>query len=273
LFIRKSCRIRNVITIIEWYILALILIFAGCILFGLTRSKASREVGFAEGIDDAGVADAFGSLQELPQFKMMRRKIVEHVAAPSIGKPVSDGMSLLDLGCGTGHLLKAFHDESARERLPRLKLYGIDLGVESIRFCQEKLAAAHITDVDLREGDGANMPYSDESIDIVVSSLSLHHWTEPLRVLDEIYRVLTPEGLFVLFDMRRDCRRVWHWFLRFATRFVVPKPLRRVREPRGSLLAAYTSEELKELMARTKWAHAEQNVEGFLFAQFLEARK
>jgi hypothetical protein len=111
---------------IEWYILALVIILAACILlFGSTRSKAVREVGFAEGIDDAGVAEAFGRIQELPQFATIRRRIVEYVVAPSIGNPISEGMSLLDLGCGTGHLLKAFHDESACGRLPRLKLYDI----------------------------------------------------------------------------------------------------------------------------------------------------
>jgi hypothetical protein len=39
---------------IEWYIIALVLIFVACVfLFGLTRSKALREVEFAEGIDYA----------------------------------------------------------------------------------------------------------------------------------------------------------------------------------------------------------------------------
>jgi ubiquinone/menaquinone biosynthesis C-methylase UbiE len=260
--------------VIELIILGLVIVFVGCILiFGLSRSKAARKIGFAEGIDNAAVADAFGRLQELPQFKMIRKKIIQRVAKPSIGEPASEGMSLLDLGCGTGHLLKAFHDEGTRGRLPRLRLYGIDIGTEAVRFCQESLAAAGITDVELREADGADMPYSDESLNIVVTSLSLHHWTEPVRVLDEIYRVLTPDGLLVLFDMRRDCRRIWHWFLRFATHVVVPKPLRKVREPLGSLLAAYTQDELKGLMARTRWADAEQNLEGFLFAQVLEARK
>jgi ubiquinone/menaquinone biosynthesis C-methylase UbiE len=259
---------------IEWYILAVIIILVGCILlFGLTPSKAVREVGFAEGIDDEDVADAFARLQGLPQFKMIRKKIVEHVISPSTGAPVPEGASLLDLGCGTGHLLKTFHDESTCGRLPVLKLFGIDIGAEAVRSCQETLAAEGITGVEVREADGADMPYADGTMDVVVTSLSLHHWTDPLRVLDEINRVLKPDGLLVLFDMRRDCRRIWHWFLRFATRVIVPRPLRKVREPLGSLLASYTLEELKGLMAKTKWADAEQDLGGFLFAQILEARK
>jgi ubiquinone/menaquinone biosynthesis C-methylase UbiE len=259
---------------IEWIIILSILIIVSIVgLLGSSRSKVPREVGFAEGIDDAAVVDAFSSLQELPQFKMIRNKIVDHVISPSIGNPVEEGSSLLDLGCGTGHLLKALHETIAKDNLPKLRLFGIDIGAESVRVCQEKLAIANITDVEIKEGDGASMPYLDDSVDVVVTSLSLHHWTEPVRVLDEIYRILHPNGLLVLFDMRRDCKKFWHYLLRFATRVVVPKPLRKVREPLGSLLASYTEAELHELLSRTKWAESKLRIEGVMFAQVLEIRK
>jgi ubiquinone/menaquinone biosynthesis C-methylase UbiE len=259
---------------IEWIVfLSAIIIVSIVALLGSARSKAKRELGFTEGIDDAAVADAFSGLQKLPQFKMIRNKIVNHVIAPNIGNPVAEDSSLLDLGCGTGHLLMAFNDAITSGKLPVLKLHGIDIGTESIRVCQERLTTENLTDIELREGDGANMPYQDESIDIVVTSLSLHHWTEPVLVFNEIYRILRPGGLLVLLDMRRDCRELWHWLLYFATRVMVPKALRRVREPLGSLLASYTTKELLEILSSTSWSGAENKVEGFLFAQILEARK
>jgi len=259
---------------IEWIvILSVIIIVSIIVLLGSIRSKAQREVGFAEGIDDAAVADAFSALQDLPQFKMIRNRIVNRVVAPSIDEPIAEGSSLLDLGCGTGHLLLAFNNAITSGKLPDLKLHGLDIGTESIRVCQDRLAKENLTDIELREGDGANMPYQDASIDIVVTSLSLHHWTEPVLVFNEIYRILRPGGLLVLFDMRRDCRKFWHWLLSFATRTVVPKALRKVREPLGSLLSSYTTKELLEILSSTSWSEAECKVEGVLFAQFLEARK
>lgn len=237
------------------------------------RSSVPREIGFAEGIDDAAVGEAFNTIQRLPQFKMVRSRIISHVIKPRIGVPPMDGATLLDLGCGTGHLLMAFHEAVASGKAPKLRLLGIDLGAESVRICGERMSDAGIADVDVREGDGANMPYSDSDIDVVVTSLSLHHWTEPIRVFNEMYRVLRPGGLLVLLDMRRDARKFWHRLLAFATYVVVPKALRHVREPLGSLLASYTSEELEALLSKTTWARAEHRLEGFFFAQILEVRK
>ncbi len=242
-------------------------------VFCIPRGSVSREVGFAEGIDDAAVGEAFNTIQKLPQFKMVRNRIISHVVKPRIGDPFMDGATLLDLGCGTGHLLLAFHEAVASGKAPKLRLFGIDLGAESVRICRERLSDAGIADVDVREGDGANMPYSDSTIDVVVTSLSLHHWMEPISVFDEMYRVIRPGGLLVLLDMRRDARKFWYRLLAFATRVVVPKALRNVREPLGSLLASYTSEELEALLSKTAWSKTEHRLEGFFFAQILEARK
>jgi ubiquinone/menaquinone biosynthesis C-methylase UbiE len=237
------------------------------------RSSAAREIGFAEGIDDAAIGKAFNTIQGLPQFKMIRNRIISHVISPRIGAPFMDGATVLDLGCGTGHLLMAFHEAIASGKAPKLRLLGIDLGAELVRICRERLSDSGIVDVDVREGDGASMPYPDSTMSVVVTSLSLHHWTEPIRVFNEMYRVICPGGLLVLLDMRRDARKFWHRLLNFATRVVVQKALRHVREPLGSLLASYTSEELEALLSKTAWSKAEHRVEGFMFAQILDARK
>ncbi|HME56074.1 MAG TPA: class I SAM-dependent methyltransferase [Candidatus Lokiarchaeia archaeon] len=258
----------------EWLLVgAVIACILLIILSGLPRSHARREIGFSEGIDDASVGEAFNAMQNLPQFKLVRGIIIQHVTKPKIGEPLAPESSLLDLGCGTGHLLLAFHEAIASKKISALRLHGIDIGTESVRLCRDALANAGIDDIDVREGDGANMPYADATFDVIVTSLSLHHWTSPPLVFDEIYRVLRPGGLLVLFDMRRDCRKNWHRLLRFATRAIVPKPLRAVREPLGSLLASYTKAELQDILSTTSWAKSENIIESVMFAQVLEARK
>lgn len=259
---------------IEWILICVVIACVGLIILsGLPRSHARREIGFSEGIDDESVGKAFEAMQNLPQFKRLRNIIIKHVIKPRIGEPSAPGSSLLDLGCGTGHLLLAINKAIESKKIPELHLNGIDIGIESVRLCKETLAKAGIDDIDVRDGDGASMPYADESFDVVVTSLSLHHWTNPPAVFDEIYRVLRPGGLLVLFDMRRDCRKSWHRLLRFATRFIVPKPLRTVHEPLGSLLASYTKTELQDMLLATRWAKSENNIDSMLFAQVLESRK
>ena len=63
-----------------------------------------------------------------------------------------------------------------------------------------------------RRGTWRRSPFPDDSLDLVVSTLSLHHWRDPVGVLDEIARVLRrpepaegqPGGSFLVFDLRRD---------------------------------------------------------------------
>jgi ubiquinone/menaquinone biosynthesis C-methylase UbiE len=44
------------------------------------------------------------------------------------------------------------------------------------------------------------LPFSDQTADIVLSSLSFHHWVDQKKGLQEIVRVLRPEGFFCLAD-------------------------------------------------------------------------
>lgn len=47
------------------------------------------------------------------------------------------------------------------------------------------------------------MPFADGTFDFVVSSGSLHHWRDPVRVFAEVARVLTPAGGYLISDLQR----------------------------------------------------------------------
>jgi ubiquinone/menaquinone biosynthesis C-methylase UbiE len=224
-----------------------------CILSGLPRAHVQRVFGFSEGIDSPKVGESFNHMQRFLPFVILRRIIVNRIRRPKLADVPRAGARLLDLGCGTGHLLRDLHDAVVSGQLPTLELHGIDLGKESIRLCKELLEKARVQDIDVREGDGAALPYTDGFMDIVVTSLSLHHWSIPGKVFDEIYRVLKPGGVLLLFDLQRDARVMWHRLIKFVTRLIVPKPLRQAREPLGSLLAGYTREELLAMLSATRW--------------------
>jgi SAM-dependent methyltransferase len=51
-------------------------------------------------------------------------------------------------------------------------------------------------------GDVASLPFSDGSFDLVVSTLSMHHWTDPTQGLAEISRVLGTDGRALVWDLR-----------------------------------------------------------------------
>jgi ubiquinone/menaquinone biosynthesis C-methylase UbiE len=110
--------------------------------------------------------------------------------------------------------------------------------------------------VNFTYGDAQQIPFPDQSFDLVLSTLSLHHWRDPGAVLDEINRVLQPGGAFFVFDLRRDMVPPAWFLVWFVTRFIVPPALRRAHEPLVSRDAAYTPQEatlLAEQSELSQW--------------------
>ena len=102
--------------------------------------------------------------------------------------------TVVDIGCGTGELALAIS-----RKLREARIVGVDSSDSMILW-----AARHeTTDGRIRFilGDGARLPLPDESVDLVISTLSLHHWTDPAGVLAEIDRVLVTGGSAFIYDM------------------------------------------------------------------------
>jgi len=98
--------------------------------------------------------------------------------------------SVLDIGCGTGRLLR-----TAALRWPGARLFGVD---PAERMISE--AARLGPDVAFQVAGAEGLPFPDRSMDLVVSSLSFHHWADQSQGLREIQRVLRPGGAFALAD-------------------------------------------------------------------------
>jgi ubiquinone/menaquinone biosynthesis C-methylase UbiE len=101
---------------------------------------------------------------------------------------------VLDVGCGTGHLLRtlASHYKDAEE------LVGIDASPRMV-----EVATSLATDARLRYvvGVAEQLPFPDGGIDLIVSSTSFDHWSDQQAGIVECARVLSPGGHLVLVDM------------------------------------------------------------------------
>ncbi len=105
---------------------------------------------------------------------------------------------VLDAGTGPGTLVR----ELARS-LPGLQVYGIDLSDDMIRLARAHARREQLEErVHFESGDVAHLPYPDQSFDVVVSTISMHHWFELEQPLRELYRVLRPGGRLWIYDFR-----------------------------------------------------------------------
>jgi ubiquinone/menaquinone biosynthesis C-methylase UbiE len=112
--------------------------------------------------------------------------------ALDVAREVSGGR-ILDVGTGPGYLPLRIS-----EVLPGSEVIGIDVSEDMIRIARKN---AEGKNVKFLLGDANKMPFEDDSFDLVVSTGSLHHWRNPVNVLNEIYRVLRPGRKALIYDL------------------------------------------------------------------------
>lgn len=104
---------------------------------------------------------------------------------------------VLDAGCGPGHLAYRL-----AQLEPDLRITGLDISQAMIERATRHVEKLGLTErLQFQLGDVEAMPFPDERFDLVVSTLSLHHWQNPAKGLEDIHRVLKPGGQARIIDL------------------------------------------------------------------------
>jgi ubiquinone/menaquinone biosynthesis C-methylase UbiE len=109
---------------------------------------------------------------------------------------IGPGQRVLEIGCGTGNLLLA-----AKRTQPEAVVVGLDPDLAALARAHRKAARRHLA-VQLDRGYADELPYADDSVDVVLSSFMLHHVPADQRetAVREVLRVLRPGGALHLVD-------------------------------------------------------------------------
>jgi SAM-dependent methyltransferase len=173
-------------------------------------------------IGDAVLYDTLSRLLLGP----FRERIAADVAAVA-----PDGARVLEVGCGPGYLSV----QLARQH--QLEVTGLDLDPAMIARAQANTDRAGNRGgrrPSFLVGDVAALAFPDRSFDLVVSTLSMHHWADPAAGLAEIGRVLRPSARALVWDFRPGVRP--HLFgPRHAH---IPDPLEHTRNSRLRMVKA-----------------------------------
>jgi len=109
---------------------------------------------------------------------------IHSMVAEEALKKVSAGV-ILDVGTGPGYLPIKMASEN-----PHLRVIGIDVSDDMVRIARRNVEKAGLENVEVLAEDVVNISLIDESVDLALATMSLHHWLDPVKALNELHRVL-----------------------------------------------------------------------------------
>jgi ubiquinone/menaquinone biosynthesis C-methylase UbiE len=106
-----------------------------------------------------------------------------------------EGKDILEVGCGRGGGLSYIY----RYLLPS-SATGVDLNKKAIEFCKKYYTRE---DIKFLQSNAQNLNFPDKAFDVVINVESSHRYSKMDVFLDEVYRVLKPDGVFLFADFRQ----------------------------------------------------------------------
>jgi ubiquinone/menaquinone biosynthesis C-methylase UbiE len=121
---------------------------------------------------------------------------------------IKAGMAVLDLGCGSG----AFTPFVARAVGERGKVYALDIQPKMLNQLERKLAKPEnkdVTNIEMKQASAYQLPFEDESLDLVYMVGVLQEIPDRGRALRETRRVLKPGGILAVTELLPDPDYPW----------------------------------------------------------------
>jgi ubiquinone/menaquinone biosynthesis C-methylase UbiE len=131
----------------------------------------------------------------------MQRRLFDPVHSAVLHQAASrfKPASVLDIGCGSGRLLRKVHGYWSE-----VYLFGVDPAHKMLEIARQLTPEAHFS-----LGSGEALPLSDTSVDLALSTISFHHWRDQAAGVREVARVLRPGGSFLLADFTLPTWLAW----------------------------------------------------------------
>ena len=150
--------------------------------------------------------------------------------------------TLLDVASGPGDFLLL-----VKQKYPKIHLFGFDISEKMNALLKKK-----IPEIEVRLGSVDQLPWPDNYFDCVTCSFAFHHFSHPTKVLEEVYRIVKPSGVFVVLDVSPGL--FWKPVADFLTSLFD-----------GGFETFYTTEEMEVLFGQSGFNHITQHRYGVVW--------
>ena len=155
---------------------------------GIGHGRAGHHVAGGTVMDDVSLYDRSGRLLLGGFTRSVARDVARDLPA---------GARILDVGCGPGQLAFELADRYAFD------VTGVDLDPRMIERATARAAAHHgsTPPPTFLVADATALPFPDASFDVIVSTLSTHHWDDVDAGLRDLARVVRPDGRILIWEL------------------------------------------------------------------------
>lgn len=139
-----------------------------------------------------------------------RKKVVDIVAK-------SQPQNILDIATGTGDLAINLTQTSATE------IIGLDISEGMLEVGRKKIIDKQLhSKIKMMVGDSENLPFQNDTFDAITVAFGVRNFEDLEKGLSEIYRVLKPNGTFVILETSVPTKRIYKTGYSFYTKFILP---------------------------------------------------
>ena len=137
--------------------------------------------------EKANYYDKISREHRIEEMKEQAREITRHI---------KDGDTVLEVAPGAGYL------SIELSKLGNYKITGMDISNDLIEICKRNAIEAGVQ-IDFQQGNVSNMLFQPNAFNFIICVLAFKNFKEPVKALQEIYRVLKPDGTALIMDLNR----------------------------------------------------------------------
>ena len=150
-----------------------------------TQTKGYKGLGM-----EGGIARWYAKLtrKSLPEFEQLAQRMAAGL---------SPGARVLEVAPGPGYFSVAL------AKLGNFDITGLDVSKTFVEIARNNAREAGVS-VDFQQGNASRMPFANERFDLILCRAAFKNFSEPVKALAEMRRVLRPGGRTIIIDLRRD---------------------------------------------------------------------